>query len=125
MRCISCIHWSGYSLLLLSIILTSFSSLCFLCAFSFFFFFIDPAPTEIYPLSLHDALPISEDNNDLHQSTRAEIHYAEAGRAAVPGRALGPRPHRGGHGLLARGGRFRGATDWRRCGRAEIGRAHV
>src|SRR2546429_253466 len=26
--------------------------------FSFFFFFNDPAPTEIYPLSLHDALPI-------------------------------------------------------------------
>src|SRR2546429_9447703 len=25
----------------------------------FFFFFNDPAPTEIYPLSLHDALPIS------------------------------------------------------------------
>src|SRR5437588_7914439 len=26
-----------------------------------FFFFNDPAPTEIYTLSLHDALPISED----------------------------------------------------------------
>src|SRR5436309_15826862 len=26
----------------------------------FFFFFNDPAPTEIYTLSLHDALPISE-----------------------------------------------------------------
>src|SRR5262249_61952534 len=26
--------------------------------FSFFFFFNDPAPTEIYTLSLHDALPI-------------------------------------------------------------------
>src|SRR5258707_12120938 len=26
---------------------------------STFFFFNDPAPTEIYPLSLHDALPIS------------------------------------------------------------------
>src|SRR5256885_4073205 len=25
----------------------------------FFFFLNDPAPTEIYPLSLHDALPIS------------------------------------------------------------------
>src|SRR5437868_10534505 len=33
----------------------------FLCSlFSFFFFFFnDPAPTEIYTLSLHDALPIS------------------------------------------------------------------
>src|SRR5207302_9110281 len=27
--------------------------------FHFFFFFNDPAPTEIYTLSLHDALPIS------------------------------------------------------------------
>src|SRR5947209_20229563 len=27
--------------------------------FPFFFFFNDPAPTEIYTLSLHDALPIS------------------------------------------------------------------
>src|SRR2546429_8785461 len=27
--------------------------------YSFFFFFNDTAPTEIYPLSLHDALPIS------------------------------------------------------------------
>src|SRR5438876_4553598 len=25
-----------------------------------FFFYNDPAPTEIYPLSLHDALPISD-----------------------------------------------------------------
>src|SRR5205814_9675625 len=33
-----------------------FSSLLF---FFFFFFFNDPAPPEIYPLSLHDALPIS------------------------------------------------------------------
>src|SRR2546422_9734616 len=28
------------------------------CRFSFFFFFNDPAPTEIYPLPLHDPLPI-------------------------------------------------------------------
>src|SRR3989338_6690802 len=31
-------------------------------SFSFFFFFNDPAPTEIYPLSLHDALPIFLNN---------------------------------------------------------------
>src|SRR2546422_7004528 len=30
-------------------------------AFSFFFFFNDTATTEIYTLSLHDALPISPD----------------------------------------------------------------
>src|SRR5256885_11546559 len=31
-----------------------------MCAFFFFFFFNDTATTEIYPLSLHDALPISK-----------------------------------------------------------------
>src|SRR5438445_9659226 len=34
----------------------SFSCLCTLC---FVFFFIDPPPSSIYTLSLHDALPIS------------------------------------------------------------------
>src|SRR5438093_10192904 len=32
--------------------------LCASCVFSHFFFFNDPATTEIYTLSLHDALPI-------------------------------------------------------------------
>src|SRR5207302_10969166 len=36
----------------------SHSSRCPLCFFSFFF--TAPAPSEIYTLSLHDALPISE-----------------------------------------------------------------
>src|SRR5205809_4185911 len=31
----------------------------FFCSISYFFFFNDPAPTGIYTLSLHDALPIS------------------------------------------------------------------
>src|SRR2546425_831894 len=34
------------------------SFLCLSCSYSFFFFFNDPAPTEISPLPLHDALPI-------------------------------------------------------------------
>src|SRR5687767_15823892 len=34
------------------------------CAFFFFFFFHDPATTEIYTLSLHDALPISARRED-------------------------------------------------------------
>src|SRR4051794_31765928 len=34
-------------------------------------FFNDPAPTEIYPLSLHDALPISN-NLDMAPPARAE-----------------------------------------------------
>src|SRR5438094_1559276 len=40
---------------------TASSSLlsCILFCFSFFFFFNDTATTEIYTLSLHDALPIS------------------------------------------------------------------
>src|SRR2546422_8600177 len=36
----------------------------------FFFFFNDPAPTEFYPLPLHDALPIS----------RPELHRDALGR---------------------------------------------
>src|SRR5207302_8051408 len=36
----------------------------------FFFFFNDPAPTEIYTLSLHDALPIS---NALRSSSLRQI----------------------------------------------------
>src|SRR6266513_5983822 len=35
-----------------------------------FFFFNDPAPTEIYTLSLHDALPIPQ-LRDAHQNTDA------------------------------------------------------
>src|SRR5690349_22761746 len=36
--------------------------------FSAFFFFNDPAPTEIYTLSLHDALPISHRRGaDVHR----------------------------------------------------------
>src|SRR5947207_15330705 len=36
------------------------SSSCLRSYFSLFFFFNDTAPTEIYTLSLHDALPISK-----------------------------------------------------------------
>src|SRR5206468_11822801 len=44
--------------LILFIVLCSFTFLIFLIFFSFFFF-NDTATTEIYTLSLHDALPIS------------------------------------------------------------------
>src|SRR5438270_6938402 len=51
----------------MTILVVSYSDLSFLCVlcsssliiFSFFFFFNDTATTEIYTLSLHDALPIS------------------------------------------------------------------
>src|SRR5438034_6640464 len=36
-----------------------------------FFFFQDPAPTEIYTLSLHDALPISTTTNTAQAPTKA------------------------------------------------------
>src|SRR5438034_6437691 len=40
-----------------------------------FFFLIDPAPTEIYTLSLHDALPIFQENQRLFQNSlrRAQL----------------------------------------------------
>src|ERR1039457_7644030 len=40
-------------------------TLLFPCFFFFFFFFNDTATTEIYTLSLHDALPISRIFGDL------------------------------------------------------------
>src|SRR5579863_10776350 len=54
--------------------------------FFFFFFFNDTATTEIYTLSLHDALPISgagsrDDRRDRHrgrpQRRRSEEHTSE------------------------------------------------
>src|SRR2546422_3289339 len=47
---------------------------------SFFFFFNDTATTEIYTLSLHDALPISEDpgRRDRRQHARRRLHRAHA-----------------------------------------------
>src|SRR5258705_4975098 len=40
--------------------------------FSLFFFFNDTAPTEIYPLPLHDALPISTASIALHCGRRRD-----------------------------------------------------
>src|SRR2546422_3944333 len=65
-----------------------------LCSFFFFFFFNDTATTEIYTLSLHDALPISPQGNrrsralgglqlgdaqgePLHAQVRSEEHTSE------------------------------------------------
>src|SRR5256885_15840016 len=49
-----------------------------LSSFMFFFFFNDTATTEIYTLSLHDALPICR----LARPVRL-LHLAEAGRVDV------------------------------------------
>src|SRR3989440_2127475 len=46
-----------YFIILFSCLSVLYLSCCFF-SISFFFFFNDTAPPEIYPLSLHDALPI-------------------------------------------------------------------
>src|SRR5256886_2342661 len=70
----------------------------FLLLYYYFFFFLnDPAPTEIYPLPLHDALPISGDPDRAAGGVRA-LPRAGACRAAAAGarqvRAAGPEPER-------------------------------
>src|SRR2546425_8723952 len=61
----------------------------FACLYFFFFFFNDTATTEIYTLSLHDALPISSltelnwtrgqptSNDCSRRSARSEEHTSE------------------------------------------------
>src|SRR2546427_7498625 len=51
----------------------------------FFFFFNDTATTEIYTLSLHDALPISfRAGHHLRDHGRGSTHRPEDGRAQRP-----------------------------------------
>src|SRR5256885_9543347 len=59
----------------------------------FFFFFNDTATTEIYTLSLHDALPIS------HAARWRGAHHG----LPAPGRLSADRLHRPGHGKLPGG----------------------
>src|SRR2546426_4766201 len=56
-----------------------------------FFFFNDTATTEIYTLSLHDALPIASAARRLHPALL--LHQSHGGRAAggLPGGALAAR----------------------------------
>src|SRR5256885_14171249 len=56
-----------------------------LFCFFFFFFFNDTATTEIYTLSLHDALPISErvDRHDVYFAPVAHGADAHLPRAAL------------------------------------------
>src|SRR2546422_8531216 len=58
---------------------------CLACSgyFCFFFFFNDTATTEIYTLSLHDALPIS-----AHRVTLAPDGLAQLVSAALPDEGL-------------------------------------
>src|SRR5262245_64649215 len=57
------------------------SSLFLLTSFSFFFFFNDTATTEIYTLSLHDALPIS---STLRASAGARRSRRDPGGCGPP-----------------------------------------
>src|SRR2546430_11190618 len=59
-------------------------AICSLSLLLFLFFFNDTATTEIYTLSLHDALPIS------HAQVRVAVHgQAQVEGAAQRGQALG------------------------------------
>src|SRR3989454_1334099 len=87
------------SSLLNFLILTTLPQLCFL-----FFFFNDPATTEISPLSLHDALPISAIVHQLSVDVlrraehdepwaRGAPHHFLADPQAPPRAAVLPRPN--------------------------------
>src|SRR5256885_7494217 len=74
---------------------------------SFFFFFNDTATTEIYTLSLHDALPISRGTGQLAASPDLELHVVHRGaegdleqRHRVPHPDVGARPR--DHGVAHR-----------------------
>src|SRR2546429_5744321 len=62
---------------------------------AFFFFFNDTATTEIYTLSLHDALPICRSRRAVRRSRRARAS------AASPPRVAATRSPRGGDAALA------------------------
>src|SRR3712207_7486194 len=59
-----------------------------------FFFFNDTATTEIYPLSLHDALPIFATRAGTPVGCRHSTKSSPAGDAAIRQAARGP-PQRG------------------------------
>src|SRR2546429_9134802 len=92
---------------------------------SFFFFFNDPAPTEISPLPLHDALPIS---GGARRSNGARLPRRSTDSAAS---SVGVLPFGRGHGRT-RCVSTRSAADnfghrlgMRRWDLVQIGRAHV
>src|SRR3712207_7638057 len=64
---------------------------------NFFFFFNDTATTEIYTLSLHDALPIFELRGQLVEQATLELIHARVALLLVPD------GHRGGQVVPDRG----------------------
>src|SRR5256884_7778157 len=49
----------------------------------FFFFFNDPPPTEISPLPLHDALPISDDAVNALEEQNVEVAAGSVGQPPI------------------------------------------
>src|SRR5204862_6252688 len=90
-----------------------------------FFFLTAPATTEIYTLSLHDALPISLEGGRGGRVRRhaAGVRRPPAGKLSQARRAI-PHPHRGRH-LAPHVAPERGVPGQRGAGHDEIGRAHV
>src|SRR3712207_8769822 len=80
-------------------------------SFFFVFFFNDTATTEIYTLSLHDALPISRSE----RLERQEPVHRLGGRAAVRDRRAGGAPRRAADGrdrpVAGRGAHLPAAAD--------------
>src|SRR5688572_32218505 len=61
--------------------------LLFFSFFFFFFFFNDTATTEIYTLSLHDALPISPASSSGRSTDRASVPSSRAATRSSPARS--------------------------------------
>src|SRR5256885_17170996 len=59
-----------------------------------FFFFNDTATTEIYTISLHDALPIYPPRGPLDARQLADGHDRSAGEGQLPQPAVLPEPDR-------------------------------
>src|SRR2546429_3206712 len=90
--------------------------------FFFFFFFNDPPPPEIYPLSLHDPLPISlasspvnDHGSTCHTERRRRLAPATPRAMARPSRSRAPSRYRP---LLCRP-----STRARRCSPRARGRS--
>src|SRR5690554_7448594 len=75
----------------MSFVVLCYSLFSFFFSF-FFFFFNDTATTEIYTLSLHDALPISgTPRSPVARSARCGRRPCPRRRARRPGHGRGPR----------------------------------
>src|SRR5258706_15742952 len=90
----------------------------------FFFFFNDTATTEISPLSLHDALPISVDALRLCESAHhvADLRHVHRLRGDLHHAAQADDPAEHRHRRSFRGNAARARLGG---GHRQIGRAHV